>query len=403
MKKVFLNTLSLLLMLLFVAMTESVLAQDPCVITCSSSMPVCSESPVTLSVPNDYLHRYYWSPGGATTSSVTVAPMVTTTYEVSVSDTTGVELCNASFTVEVLPRFETEMRQLKLTCNNSEEDNGKTAQVKVNVAGGYEPYSYVWQEHRGSQWTELSGLHVSPTDRSLAIGLRAYQWYRVRIEDGRGCIQYDSIFTRAYPTPVIEIYCDPADTVFIQNPDVTFSFENLSQDSISVDHFFWTFEHGLTSTQEEPVFTYVETGEYHPSLTVYDDFGCDTVYYKDLYVNPVKLSIPNVFTPNGDGINDTFVITLSTGSDSPGSGTNVNPSREGSQGDERPLNVYYKSTDLMVMNRWGRVVYHSTDYQNDWDGGGLADGTYFYVLKCRGLKEEIQYQGSVMIITKSRK
>ncbi|MCR5014802.1 MAG: gliding motility-associated C-terminal domain-containing protein [Bacteroidales bacterium] len=403
MKRIFLNTLPLLLLMVFVAFAETASAQDPCAITCSSAVPVCSESPVTLKVINvasDVPLQYYWTPGGETTDSITVAPKFTTTYGVSVTDTTGVELCSASYTLEVFPLFETEMRQMKLTCNNNDEDNGKTAQVKVDVTNGVEPYSYVWEELRGTQWFEMSGLHISPTDHSVAIGLKAYRWYRVRVEDGRGCHQYDSIYTRAYPTPVIEIYCDPSDTVYIQNPDVTFSFENLSEDSISIDHFFWTFEHELTSTADEPVFTYVETGNFQASLTVYDDYGCDTVYFKDLTVNPVKLSIPNVFTPNGDGINDRFVITLGSGSDTPGS--DDNPTRSRSAEDEKPLNVYYKSTELMVMNRWGRIVYHSTDYQNDWDGGGLSDGTYFYVLKCRGLKEEIQYQGSVMIVTKSR-
>lgn len=286
----------------------------------------------------------------------------------------------------------TEMNQLKLTCNNSEEDNGKTAQIKVTASNGVAPYTY--------RWRDLSGLHISPTDPSVAIGLKAYHWYYVEVEDSNGCITMDSIYTRAFPTPVIEIYCDPSDTVYIQNPDVTFSFENLSSDSISIDHFFWTFEHGLTSTQAEPTFTFVEQGEFSPSLTVYDDYGCDTVYYKNVRVNGVKLFIPSVFTPNGDGINDTFVISLDQGSDTPGGGNNS--SKRAGNADDKPLNVYYKSTELMVMNRWGRIVYQSDDYQNDWDGGGLSDGTYFYVLKCKGLKEEIQYQGAVMIVTKSR-
>ena len=116
---------------------------------------------------------------------------------------------------------------------------------------------------------------------------------------------------------------------------------------------------------------------------------------------PVELQVPSVFTPNGDGYNDTFVITLKSGSESPGNNTDTR-SRGESNGGERPLSDYYKSTDLVIFKRWGRIVYHSTDYQNDWDGGGLSDGTYFYVLKCKGLKEEVQYQGSVMILTKSR-
>lgn len=297
-------------------------------------------------------------------------------------------------------QIHTEISQLRLTCNNGEEDNGNTAQIKVNVTDGVAPYSYFWEEGTPGHWLELRPMHIAPTDPSVAIGLKAYAWYRVTVEDNNGCVVRDSIFTKAYPAPVIEIYCDPGDTVFLQNPDATFSFENLSSD-IDIDHFFWTFEHGLTSTNERPVFTYVEAGSHHATLTVYDDFGCDTVFIKDIYVNPVKLKIPSVFTPNGDGINDTFVITLSTGHDSPGDNGGSRDIK-GNNPDERPLTDYYKSAELMVMNRWGRIVYHSTDYQNDWDGGGLSDGTYYYVLKCRGLKEEVQYDGVVMIITKSR-
>ena len=298
-------------------------------------------------------------------------------------------------------QIRTEMVQLRLTCNNSNADNGNTAQVKVNVSNGVEPYSFMWEKGAPNHWDELGPMHIAPTDRSVAIGLQAYEWYRVTIEDGNGCVVRDSIHTRAYPTPVIEIYCDPGDTVYLQNPDATFSFENLSADSINIDHFFWTFEHDLTSTQDHPTFTYIESGSYHPTLTIYDDFGCDTLYVKDIYVNPVKLKIPSVFTPNGDGVNDTFVITLSSGSDNPGGGDTPRNVKENNP-NEKPLNVYYKSAELVVMNRWGRIVYHSTDYQNDWDGGGLSDGTYFYVLKCKGLKEEVQYEGAVMILTKSR-
>ena len=296
----------------------------------------------------------------------------------------------------------TDMRQLRLTCSNSDADNGRTAQVKINPSGGVAPYTYYWEEGYGSgYWSPLSLMHVSPNDASVAIGLRAYRWYRVEVTDSHGCVALDSIFTRAYLAPVIEITCDPGDTVYIQNPDATFSFENLSADTLGIDHFFWTFEYDLTSTQEHPVFTYVETGTFYPTLTVYDELGCDTVYMKEIEVKPVQLKIPSVFTPNGDGINDTFVISMATGNDTPGNDPNINRNRY-SADSEIPLSAYYKSTDLMVMNRWGRIVYHSTDYQNDWDGGGLSDGTYFYVLKCKGLKEEIQYQGSVMILTKSR-
>lgn len=71
-------------------------------------------------------------------------------------------------------------------------------------------------------------------------------------------------------------------------------------------------------------------------------------------VNP--LVVPNVFTPNGDGVNDTFII--------PGLDT-------------------YSDNELTIINRWGNTVYQKTNYKNDWDGNGLVEGTYFYVLRAK--------------------
>ncbi len=70
--------------------------------------------------------------------------------------------------------------------------------------------------------------------------------------------------------------------------------------------------------------------------------------------------IPNGFTPDGDGINDMFVI--------PGIEANVN-------------------ARLNIFNRYGNLVYESLSYQNNWDGSSskngqiLPDGTYYYVLE----------------------
>jgi gliding motility-associated-like protein/uncharacterized repeat protein (TIGR01451 family) len=66
------------------------------------------------------------------------------------------------------------------------------------------------------------------------------------------------------------------------------------------------------------------------------------------------LTIPNVFTPNGDGVNDTFEI--------PGLGG-------------------FMANELTVMNRWGSTVYQKKGYHNEWNGEGLNEGTYFYLLK----------------------
>ena len=386
------------LLLTVLLLTVFAKAQDPCEITCNVEMPVCSESAVTLSVPNNYQYSFSWSPGGQTTNSITVHPIVTTTYSVEVREAATENLvCQSQFTVEVMPRFELKFRQVKLTCSNREEENGRNAQVIAvvdSLGSVYEPpFDYQWQ---------VSPLHIAPGDPTWAIGLEAYKFYFIKVVDGRGCTQKDSIALKAFPNPLVEIGTDPGDTVYLQNPHVTYSFENLSADTLDISHFYWILnsQYNITSNNEEPRFTYVDVGNYTTELKVYNPQGCDTSYFKTVTVNPVKLKIPNVFTPNGDGTNDYFIISLENGNDTPGTGGESRGYRDSEYEYENyePLNRYYESSELTVFNRWGRIVYHSKDYNNDWNGDDLPDATYFYVLKCHGLKNDATYQGSVMIL-----
>ena len=406
-------------LLLFLVLTWSVFVkaqeQEPCEITCNVEMPVCSESSVTLSVPNNYLYSFSWSPGGQTTNSITVHPLETTTYSVEVRETESNALvCQNEITVEVKPRFEVNFRQVKLTCSNNNEENGRTAQVIATVDSTSQvyvpPFEYVWYASRVdlNHDRPLSPLHISPGNPSWAIGLEAYHYYFIKVTDNRGCTQTDSIRLKAYPNPVIEISTDPGDTVYLQNPHVTYSFENLSADTLDISNFYWILnqQYNITSTSEEPRFTYVETGDFSTELKVYNPQGCDTSYLHTVRVEPVKLKIPNVFTPNGDGVNDYFIISLETSNDASnnnsGSGSRGRRDTELEYEAYEPLSSYYEKADLTIFNRWGRIVYQSSDYHNDWDGGGLSDGTYFYVLKCKGLKNDATYQGSVMIIKSQR-
>lgn len=393
-----------LLLILAITCSAFLKAQDPWEITCSAEMPICSESAVTLSVPNNYQYTYLWTPSGKTTNSITVRPFETTTYQVIIRDQDSIVVCNPQITVEVMPRFEVKFRQVKLTCSNHEEENGRNAQVVAAV----DSLSAVYEPPFNYQW-EISPLHIAPGDPTWAIGLEAYKYYFIKVTDGRGCVQRDSISPKAYPNPLVEISADPGDTVYLQNPHVTYSYENLSADTLDISNFYWILnqQYNITSTELEPRFTYVETGEFSTELKVYNPQGCDTTYRHTIKVEPVKLKIPNVFTPNGDGTNDYFIISLDGSSDMPSGGDSPKYRDDGGSGLEyenyEPLSRYYESTELTIFNRWGRVVYHSKDYQNNWDGGGLSDGTYFYVLKCHGLKNDATYQGSVMIIKSQRR
>jgi gliding motility-associated-like protein len=83
----------------------------------------------------------------------------------------------------------------------------------------------------------------------------------------------------------------------------------------------------------------------------------------DDYINTQKVEMPNGFTPDGDQINDTFVI---------------------------PALAQFNKVTLQVYNRYGHAVYESAQYNNDWNGTSsfngmeLPDDTYFYILNTDG-------------------
>jgi gliding motility-associated-like protein len=199
----------------------------------------------------------------------------------------------------------------------------------------------------------------------------------------------------------MEIYYDPSDTIYIQNPYVTFSFVNLSADSVQLSNFFWDFgdcdpfndpdcENDLTRTQLMPLHEYsipikADTS-YFPTLTVFNPQGCDTIYTGAVVVKPVKLFIPNIFTPNGDAANQYFEITLD----------------EANRDITKPISLYYERSELTIINRQGRIVFQSNNYQNDWDGEKLPDGVYFYILKCYGALSNDTFKGSVTIFGSGR-
>lgn len=87
-------------------------------------------------------------------------------------------------------------------------------------------------------------------------------------------------------------------------------------------------------------------------------------------VTPRDIFIPNVFTPNGDGHNDYFHI------------------------------VGYENYDyikLIVVNRWGNEVYRQDRYDNRWDGRGLNEGTYFYIIEAVKGGNKRVFKGDVLI------
>jgi gliding motility-associated-like protein len=135
---------------------------------------------------------------------------------------------------------------------------------------------------------------------------------------------------------------------------------NFTDASIGATSYNWSFGNGSTSSIQNPNTVYANSGTYTVMLIASSGPCSDTAYsIINVYDN---LFIPEIFSPNGDGKNDFFVI-------------------KGLQ--------QYPNNKITIYNRWGNKVYEKEKYSNDWDGkpnvtigtgsNVLASGTYYVV------------------------
>ncbi len=138
-------------------------------------------------------------------------------------------------------------------------------------------------------------------------------------------------------------------------------FESRPSDENAM--FDWKIYKGneliITRTDKDHRYTFSSPGEYKVVLDANNGY-CTTSDSVQVSVSLSLLEVPNVFTPNGDGINDEFRVTY------------------------RSLESFH----CWIYNNWGKKVYEWTDPAKGWDGrinGKKApSGTYFYVIKAKG-------------------
>lgn len=374
-------------------------AQPSCDITIDKAIPVCQHSKFRLSVQEGEGYKYLWKQDGvsiASTPSILISISEAAEFIVRITDTINFEECESDpFFVSIHTPIDIELLQKPewRTCTNGNKNNGNNAIVQAIGSGEFpaDEYHYFW---------DVKPTQIAPGDSSKAQGLKAHQLYAVEVRDDYGCSAWDTIWTAAFDNPEVDIFTDPDSIAYIQKPDVAFFYVNDTlEDGTVVDiiNHFWEVEIGnpaypdsvLDDLPPDPIVSYVTVGTWPAHLTVYNPQGCDTVFNYNMIIKPVKLFIPNVFTPNGDTYNDLFEIGIYIDDEN--------------KDYELPLNDYYRSSKLVVFNRWGNVVYESDDYQNDWDGGKLADGVYYYVLKCEGAKNNDVFKGTVSIVGSGKK
>lgn len=319
----------------------------------------CYNTDLTLTVtPVNYNYEWF---NGDSAFFTDIVIKDSASYWVKIS--TSSLFCFDTVSMDMYPRMYVDFDQKNDVCKSIKDCNG---QVQAIVTGGLPPYTYNWL-----------GEFIDPADSSWALGLCADSSavYPFSVTDQYGCKFDTSIILKYISMPEVEISRYP-DTVYLTNPKATFTFENNSMDSIQITDWSWKFGDGQKSDLAAPVHYYQSVGDYDLYFIYTTDDGCKDSIYMKVPVKELELKVPNVFTPNGDGVNDVFEI--------------------------KKLE-YFVSNEFVVFNRWGKKVYESSGYQNDWDGGNLSDGTYFYVLKCVGYFKNEEFQGIITILGSDNK
>lgn len=223
-------------------------------------------------------------------------------------------------------------------------------------------------------WTTAFPDYTFLTNATVAQNLPS-GWYVYTVTDNV-CSATDSVFVEQDPPPTASFTPNPA--IGYAPLDVTFI--NNSQGAST---YYWDFANGNdltinnTSSQNQ---TYTEEGNYLVMLVATEGACSDTAYQLvvvELFL-PLLYDMPNIFTPNGDNINDFFTI---------------NP--------ENAIEL-----DMVIVNRWGNVVFESNDVNAVWngrnrnDGAMCSPGTYFYKFRIVGMDgEEITEHGFVQLVT----
>jgi gliding motility-associated-like protein len=166
--------------------------------------------------------------------------------------------------------------------------------------------------------------------------------YTVIVTNNFGCS--DSSTVKITLLNTIAVKAIIASPNFLCRPSDSATFKDMSLGNIA--NWNWDFGNGMKSILRDPpvqnYFIENNATDYTVKLIVADSAGCaDTTFHVLKVENNCYIAVPNAFKPNGDGLNDYLY----------------------------PLNAY-KATDLTfrVFNRYGQLVFETTDWTKKWDG-----------------------------------
>jgi gliding motility-associated-like protein len=330
---------------------------------------------------------YYWNPNPTGTNGVganVLNHLGEGDYTLTVNDENG---CTMVFDFTITYPEEITFAELGVEpayCRLFPFQSGNGV-VYAAATGGTPDYTY--------EWTNMQT--GATTDNTTWGGLNPGD-YQIKITDDNGCILYqvvtlDSLNPEAAFTPygpnfnINGEYCHglvPLDVSF-SNQSINFANPN---DPLADTTFFWNFgtegedwqvNHNLSDILDT---SYTKSGTYTVCLVAQNKNGCtDTACMDLIFCDPLIFEPVNIFTPDGDGINDIFTFEF--------------------------VSQAVKQINVVIVDRWGVRMAEITDVHQGWNGtdkGGnkVTDGVYFYTYEGMADDGEVfSGQGNIHVVS----
>lgn len=324
---------------------------------------ICTGGQISISAAGAV--SYLWSgPNGfsGAGNSISISPATAVNggyYFVTATDMNGC-INEDSININILP-----LPTLVLSTSNSNGIACLNSTISISVSGAN---SYLWEGP--NSFSSMQNQANIPAAEAVNEG-----WYIVTGTDGNGCSAMDSLF--------INVISDFSGGI-VDGDSILCPGETAVLSAQGGSSYLWSGPLGFSSTNPIATIESIspqQAGWYEILIT--DTYGCIYVDSTELQIqyNADCIFIPNLFTPDLDGNNDTWVI---------------------------PGLEYYQSNSVEIYNRWGNLVFKASPYLNDWDGsvnsgivldgkdGKVPVGTYFYILKLN-TNDQPPYKGYVEV------
>ena len=266
-------------------------------------------------------YTYRWSTGQST-SQITV--LESGVYGIEILDSKGCgQESEFAVTVPLPMNLSLQVNTVPLC-----EEGGQETTVQLQLTGGLPPFQITWSR----------GI---PSSEGRVLVTRESGVFAVEVKDALGLVEKRSFTIAPRLTGPVDFTYLFASQAEFQGDLVGFDVNFSPQATWPFIVISWDFGDGSSSTVLNSSHRYAKKGTYLVTLTVLDDAGCLIKASQEIQVLDYFLEIPNVFTPNGDNLNDTYF----------------------------PKFRFITSLQLQVMNKWGELIYRSSAIDDlGWDG-----------------------------------